>query len=142
MIKKRTQLSCITNKRNEVGRSMVEMLGVLAIIGILSVTGIYGYTVAMRQYQANEIAQTASMLAIMAQAADHGSGDCLELSQTNLPKNPGGVSVDMAADPTSNYVDIFIKNMDTESVTELCAVIQGLSPIVDACGNADEAKCQ
>ena len=42
-------------KIQESGRSMVEMLGVLAIIGVLSVGGIYGYTVAMRSNRINEI---------------------------------------------------------------------------------------
>ena len=42
-----------TNK-NESGRSMVEMLGVLAIIGVLSVGGIAGYKMAMQQYLKNE----------------------------------------------------------------------------------------
>ena len=36
------------------GRSMVEMLGVLAIIGVLSVGGIAGYTKAMWQYKINK----------------------------------------------------------------------------------------
>ena len=31
--------------KNESGRSMVEMLGVLAIIGVFSVGGIAGYTI-------------------------------------------------------------------------------------------------
>ena len=34
-------------KNNQIGRSMVEMLGVLAIIGVLSVGGIAGYSKAM-----------------------------------------------------------------------------------------------
>ena len=88
-------------KNDEKGRSMIEMLGVLALIGILSITGIYTYTIAMRRYRANEIAQTASMLAIMARAADHGSGECLILSDTNLPQNPGGTAnLYMEADAT------------------------------------------
>jgi len=40
--------------KNQSGRSMVEMLGVLAIIGVLSVGGIYGYKMAMRKHRANE----------------------------------------------------------------------------------------
>ena len=40
---------------NETGRSMVEMLGVLAIIGVLSIGGIAGYTMAMNKYEANQI---------------------------------------------------------------------------------------
>ena len=41
--------------KNESGRSMVEMLGVLAIIGVLSVGGIAGYRMAMNKYKANEL---------------------------------------------------------------------------------------
>ena len=36
------------------GRTMVEMLGVLAVIGVLSVLMIYGYQVAMNKHYANE----------------------------------------------------------------------------------------
>ena len=41
--------------KSESGRSMVEMLGVLAIIGVLSIGGIAGYTMAMNRFRANEI---------------------------------------------------------------------------------------
>lgn len=51
----------------ESGRSMVEMLGVLAIIGVLSIGGIAGYTMAMNRYRANEIIDTASKLSVVAQ---------------------------------------------------------------------------
>lgn len=39
---------------NQTGRSMVEMLGVLAIIGVLSTAGIAGYTKAMGKFKVNE----------------------------------------------------------------------------------------
>ena len=39
---------------NEKGRSMIEMLGVLAIIGVLSVGGIAGYSKAMAKFRANK----------------------------------------------------------------------------------------
>ena len=38
----------------DTGRSMVEMLGTLAIVGVLSITGIAGYRYAMDKYRANE----------------------------------------------------------------------------------------
>ncbi len=41
-------------KNNQYGRSMVEMLGVLAIIGVLSVGGIAGYSKAMFKYKFNK----------------------------------------------------------------------------------------
>ena len=56
-------------KNNESGRSMVEMLGVLAIIGVLSVGGIAGYTMAMKKYKANELANAVSMTIIAAETA-------------------------------------------------------------------------
>ena len=50
---------------NESGRSMVEMLGVLAIIGVLSVGGIAGYTQAMKKYKINEALNEISMAAVL-----------------------------------------------------------------------------
>jgi len=41
--------------QTEAGRSMTEMLGVLAIIGVLSIGGIAGYNVAIDNYNVNEI---------------------------------------------------------------------------------------
>jgi len=40
-----------TGEKNEQGRSMIEMLGVLAIVGVLSVGGLLGYNMAMRRYR-------------------------------------------------------------------------------------------
>ena len=44
------------------GRSMVEMLGVLAIIGVLSVGAIAGYSKAMMKYKLNQYSQAIGML--------------------------------------------------------------------------------
>ncbi len=41
----------VTRQANPLGRSMIEMLGVLAIIGVLSVGGIAGYSKAMEEYK-------------------------------------------------------------------------------------------
>ena len=51
--------------RNDVcsaGRSMIEMLGVLAIIGVLSVGGIAGYSKAMEKFKLNKAVSEYSML--------------------------------------------------------------------------------
>lgn len=50
------------------GRSMVEMLGVLAIIGVLSVAGISGYRMAMNRYQANKLLEEFNVVAMEASA--------------------------------------------------------------------------
>lgn len=49
-------------KFNELGRSMVEMLGVLAIVGVLSVGAISGYSKAMMKYKLNKQAEALNML--------------------------------------------------------------------------------
>ena len=84
-------------KKNENGRSMIEMLGVLAIIGVLSVGGLYAYTTAMLKYRMNEVVHVASMMAVLAKGANAGEGACIKLSDSSLPKNPGGVNVNMVA---------------------------------------------
>ena len=48
--------------QSQSGRSMVEMLGVLAIIGVLSLGGIAGYRMAMNHYQANQIAHEINLM--------------------------------------------------------------------------------
>lgn len=59
-------------EKNASGRSMIEMLGVLAIIGVLSVGGIAGYSKAMEKFKINktieQIAQiTANVQTLYAQ---------------------------------------------------------------------------
>ena len=51
--------------KSQSGRSMVEMLGVLAIIGVLSVGGIAGYSLSMRRHRANGVVDIASKYALV-----------------------------------------------------------------------------
>ncbi len=54
-------------KKNEVGRSMIEMLGVLAIVGVLSVGGITGYSKAMMKFKINKTIDQISQAAAATQ---------------------------------------------------------------------------
>ena len=68
---------------NEKGRSMIEMLGVLAIIGVLSVGGIAGYSKAMMKFKTNktidQIAMTVTNIrTLFAQQSEYGFGDTPE----------------------------------------------------------------
>ncbi len=49
--------------KNQNGRSMIEMLGVLAIIGVLSVGGIAGYSKAMMKYRINKTIEQITLVA-------------------------------------------------------------------------------
>ena len=53
--------------KNQFGRSMIEMLGVLAIIGVLSVGGIAGYSKAMMKFKINKTIDQISQAAAATQ---------------------------------------------------------------------------
>ena len=52
----------LNNTKTESGRSMIEMLGVLAIIGVLSVGGIAGYSKAMTKYRINKAIEQITLI--------------------------------------------------------------------------------
>ncbi len=96
-------------KTQESGRSMVEMLGVLAIIGVLSIGGIAGYSMAMNRYRANEVLDAASKYAVIVYAgaqtyaATHNSTlgtsyTAPSLAEAGLNGNlPSDVKIEVAA---------------------------------------------
>lgn len=61
--------------KSQTGRSMVEMLGVLAIIGVLSIGGIAGYTMSMNRHKANQIVDMGSKLSVLAQTKEIEPGN-------------------------------------------------------------------
>ncbi len=66
-------------KKLQQGRSMIEMLGVLAIIGVLSIGGLAGYTMAMERHKANQILDYVSRCAVLAQTSGESgkfTGQC------------------------------------------------------------------
>ncbi len=52
---------CFFKAPTQTGRSMVEMLGVLAIVGVLSIAGLMGYRYAMNKHKANLILNDVSL---------------------------------------------------------------------------------
>ena len=58
--------SCLTRGSTitQSGRSMVEMLGTLAIIGVLSIGGIAGYSYGMDKYRANATINDVNLRAV------------------------------------------------------------------------------
>ena len=99
-------------RTNESGRSMVEMLGVLAIIGVLSIGGIAGYSMAMNRYRANEALDIANKYAVILYAgyqtaqATGGNFSAPNLEAAGLTtsgkttQTPGGATITHAS--TSN----------------------------------------
>ena len=62
-------------KHNEQGRSMIEMLGVLAIIGVLSVGGLAGYAKAMGKYKLNKTVDQITQIVAGTRNLFAGHGD-------------------------------------------------------------------
>lgn len=58
-------------KKYQLGRSMVEMLGVLAVIAVLSVGGVAGYKTAMKQHMHNRISHFLQQLSLILVAESH-----------------------------------------------------------------------
>lgn len=56
-------------KNSESGRSLVELLGVLAIMGVLSVLAVFFFGIAMNRYKANEILNEGQKRAMAASSA-------------------------------------------------------------------------
>ena len=67
-------------KFNETGRSMVEMLGVLAIIGVLSVAGVGAYQYALTAYQAGKVQDVLGKAKTLAQT-DSRASHALEVNR-------------------------------------------------------------
>ena len=90
------------------GRSMVEMLGVLAIIGVLSVGAIAGYSKAMMKYKLNkQTEQIGSILDYVTINLDKFTHDS-SISFGILLQKLGAIPVEMIKNPNSStYYDIF-----------------------------------
>ena len=78
---------------NEKGRSMIEMLGVLAIIGVLSVGGIAGYSKAMAKFKVNktidQVAHTVANTRILF-SSQRNYGDLGKCAASETGSNDGG----------------------------------------------------
>jgi len=61
------------SKQRQKGRSMIEMLGVLAIVGVLSAGGIAGYSMAMQSYKTNQLIERIQLLATVARSTYKGN---------------------------------------------------------------------
>ncbi len=95
--------------KSENGRSMVEMLGVLAIIGVLSVGAIAGYSKAMFKYKLNKHAEQMNTL-INAVARNVHNFNNIGGSTTIVPYlvKMGEIPTEMVKTNVNNFVyDIF-----------------------------------
>ncbi len=104
--------------KNESGRSMIEMLGVLAIIGVLSVGGIAGYSKAMLRYRVNKSIEQVSLISqnvrsFFASQRNYGGLDSANKNGLSLIKKAKLVPEEMIDENNSIVEDGFTHNIFT-----------------------------
>lgn len=106
---------------NQDGRSMVEMLGVLAVIGVLSVGGIAGYNSAMKKHRANEILNEASKRAVLV-AAQAMTGKTGSISLGEFEQNTfSGVTFADTATVADNKITL---GLSGSGLADICAQLK------------------
>ncbi len=106
-------------KKTESGRSMVEMLGVLAIIGVLSVGGIAGYSLSMRRHRANQVADVVSKFALASYNQCHQkvlNGELTDITKCDKTNLPTFENADMGDFPAGVY-DIHAPYVNSDPTT-------------------------
>ena len=118
--------------KTQKGRSMVEMLGVLAVVGVLSVGAIAGYNYAMRSHRANEMINAVSTLYTTGLSQKGGDGTGELDYETAIGELPAGAKGLIYNDDTTVTLDI----ADTND----CATVKsklGEKVVEGDCGTID-----
>ena len=90
----------------EFGRSMVEMLGVLAVMSVITMGGMAGYQVAMNKLKSNNIVEVISEASIEAQK----KGEALSLEELDLDET--AECIDSLTGYPGGQVKVVFKNTD------------------------------
>ena len=119
------------------GRSMVEMLGVLAIIGVLSVGAISGYSKAMMKYKLNKHAEQVNTL-VNAVTRNVHSFDNLKQDYDLTPYliKMGEIPTEMLKSNDNNFVyDIFGHKWQITISSSMISLSSDLSDSLAICQN-------
>ena len=139
-------------KKLESGRSMVEMLGVLAIIGVLSIGGIAGYVLSMNRYRANAMLDVANKYAAIVfssyqswvangNAVSDWKAPTLATSKLEGTLQPGTtITADDAAAINGNTVTLTI-SFPSKDVCETGVGIAGYEILTSGDDTAQGRKC-
>ncbi len=141
-MKQPKKMTHLPAEQTESGRSMVEMLGVLAIMGILSIGGIAGYTYAMNKLRANNTITYVNMLAIAgSQQAALGRD---ELTLGEFPaKTTDGYDADIyRLTDEPRYFDIDIAGVPRAVCTNILALTTHWRGLDSVWVNDNQTTCE
>lgn len=105
----------LLEKNEQTGRSMVEMLGVLAIIGVLSVGGIAGYSKAMTKFKITKTFDQVSMMVANIRTLYSGQRNYNGLA-TDVAMDMGVVPAEMQGPADGELVNAFQGSVEVYAV--------------------------
>ena len=117
--------------RKFAGRSMVEMLGVLAIIGVLSIGGLAGFKIAMSYYRANETIHDVMLRAVNVQTRANYrnfTGSEFSFSDMGAYKTKNTLGYEVHAYPESATSDYSFRIEVSDVPSEVCKRINNMNP--------------
>ena len=127
-------------KKTQSGRSMIEMLGVLAIVGILSAGGIAGYNMAMQSYKTNLLIEKTQIIATRARQVFKGAYsditrnrliDSGKLSADDF-KHPFGGDINVGTSGWGNdKFHVQLGNLPAETCTDMLLTDWGESGVFE-----------
>jgi len=135
----------LSKKYKQFGRSMIEMLGVLAIVGVLSAGGIAGYSMAIQSYKTTQLIERINLIATRVRTV-YKNGDYTGVTRANMInsgklskhdfENPFGGSLTLNTNASLGYFYIFSdeSNLPAETCVDLLQTDWGKEGVFSAIG--------
>ena len=130
-------------KSNENGRSMIEMLGVLAIVGVLSVGGIAGYGKAMQNFKINKLKDqiytvSSNIMTTFVNEKNYGSLGTTNATGISAAKSMKLIPADMIKEDAI-VIDVGINRVDGKLVgdvkfDEVSEIANAITPVPGGVG--------
>ena len=127
-------------KYKQSGRSMIEMLGVLAIVGVLSAGGIAGYSMAMQSHKTNTLIEKINLIAMQTRKlykgdyADADIQDLVDAGRIADINNPFGGTIVVGVSNWStnnNMFHVSMSNIPAETCTDILQMDWGDSGVFE-----------
>ena len=116
---------------NQSGRSMIEMLGVLAIVGVLSAGGIAGYSMAMQNYKTNALIEKVQIIATKARTLYKGNyesskiQDLIDSGKITDIQNPFGGNLIMGPSNLGSNINVVKGDIPTDACVDVLTADYG-----------------